>query len=585
MSTLFRFIPRPGAAIDPRQDCLLSGERIIIGRAPDCDLILRRPGIRYRHAELAVAGNELRLAALADAALGPKTEPVQDAVLAAIGDRIHLGPYLLELAEAEPDSGANHVVVCTCDDAAAIDEPSRAANYVRAYAVVLPNIRLWSFSLALLLIGAGLLLPLMNAPIAPEISWSTPAGRTPEQLNQTRFPSFWMVGEFSSGHRAFADNCATCHVDHFTLIDSETCLSCHRGIGQHASPIRAPEADLRKRRCGDCHHEHMGETLATLGDQKDCVACHGEIKEWAPETTLVDIHDFGKDHPQFKPSLIDDPVKKTLKRFALGDKTAQDHSGLRYTHAAHFRLYNVPAAGVAGGTCGQCHEPAPGGMVFKPVQFESKCASCHKLQFEPRHPEWSLPHGQRDDIVSRVKGFYAEAQLAGERFTPPSPDLFRQPGHLPLPRAVSATEAVSAETAATMMAAIANSACGECHTVTPPAAGEAATEWHLQPVVVSDRYLVKGRFKHDRHSTILCQDCHAATTSDGGVMQLLPGVEVCKTCHSGEVEVSHRVPTTCTTCHAFHDSDHPLLRPRGGHAMTAVPGALTLSWTGGVNGK
>jgi hypothetical protein len=278
------------------------------------------------------------------------------------------------------------------------------------------------------------------------------------------------------------------------------------------------------------------------------------------------MHDFGRDHPQFRPSLIENADTKTVKRFALGDKTAEDHSGLRYTHAAHFRLYGVKSAGAEGGTCGQCHQPEPGGRIFKPVLFADKCASCHRLQFEPRHPEWSLPHGQRGDIVSRVTGFYAQAAMAGERFGPPSPDLFRQPGHLPPPRPVSASEAVSTETAATMLAAIANSACGECHSVTAPAAGEAASDWHLQPVRVPDHYLLKARFNHQRHQTVLCQDCHEALKSDGGVMALLPGVEVCKTCHSGKVEASHRVASTCVTCHDFHDPDHPLLRPQQSHA-------------------
>src|SRR5262249_8748620 len=129
--------------------------------------------------------------------------------------------------------------------------------------------------------------------------------------------ALWNVGEISSAHKAFGTNCTSCHESAFVPVRSSSCLSCHQTIGQHADPHIAPDVDLTKERCETCHHEHKGMTLATRNDQSDCVSCHSDIKSSAPNTKLRNVRDFGTDHPDFAPALVQDAAARTVARFPL----------------------------------------------------------------------------------------------------------------------------------------------------------------------------------------------------------------------------------------------------------------------------
>ena len=564
METLFRFQPRPGGTIDASLDWKTPLSSIRIGRSPDSELRLQRSGLRYRHAVLQVDGAGLTVTAESGGSLGPVAQPISRARLEKPGDQVRAGPDVLTLTAPDPALGADRVVVVTLDEEVPFNETARAAQHLAQFSVALPNIRLMATGLSLLVFICFFVLPLVFAPIKAEKAWTTSAGRVAaESVGENapqRLAALWEVGTISKAHSAFATNCAACHESGFVRVRSSACLDCHRTIGQHADPHLAPSADLSMQRCETCHHEHKGMLIETHDDQHDCVSCHGDLHSVAPGTHLADVRDFGRHHPQFSPSLVQDAALHTVRRFELDDPKAEDHGNLRFTHARHLQLYKVAAPGnVGGAVCGQCHVAAPGGLVFKPVSFEASCASCHKLQFEPKHPEWRLPHGHREEILSRVEGFYAQAALAGETFAAPSSALFEKPGTLPAPVAVTPAAVVSAQTAATMVASIANSACGECHATAPPGPSEAPTEWKVLPVWQPDHYLTKARFSHDKHLTMQCLDCHAASASNGGVMTMLPGIETCRSCHSGEAGAEQRVASGCITCHAFHDASRPLV--------------------------
>ena len=59
MSTLFRFIPRVGASIDPRLDRLIAEPEVTVGRSPDSGVQLKRAGMRYHHAVIREDGQYL----------------------------------------------------------------------------------------------------------------------------------------------------------------------------------------------------------------------------------------------------------------------------------------------------------------------------------------------------------------------------------------------------------------------------------------------------------------------------------------------------------------------------------------------
>ena len=561
MSTLFRFIPRVGASIDPRQDRLIEDASVTVGRAPDCGLRMMRDGLRYHHAVLREDGASVWVEALPGATLKKNGADIANTRLA-VGDSVRIGPFIFTAVAPDETITAEHVVTVTAAEEAAFDEAAQAKSYMSRFDVSLPNVRLIAFTLTVIVLVLGFVVPLVFGPIHPDSTWVTKAGRQElsDQSGLFHSAAMWNVGEISSAHKAFGTNCTSCHQSAFIPVRSSSCLACHQNIGQHADPHISPDADLTKERCETCHHEHKGMTLATRNDQSDCVSCHSDIKSGAPNTKLRNVRDFGTDHPDFAPALVQDAAARTVARFPLDDKNAVDNSHLKFTHMTHLKLQKVKEAGAkAGSTCATCHEEAPGGMVFKPVSYDKNCADCHLLQFEPRHPEWRLPHGHPDDVANRLRGYYSEAALRNETFPAPSTDIFAKPGAPLPPPPPEGAAMVDARTAESMMSAIARSACGECHVTAPPAASEPASAWKILPVYVPDKFLVDAQFRHDKHDTMSCQSCHAAETSDGGVQALIPGIETCRGCHAGEGGAPQRIASRCISCHIFHNPEHPIV--------------------------
>jgi len=562
MSTLFRFIPRVGASIDPRLDRLIAEHEVTVGRAPDCGVQLKRAGLRYHHAVIREDGQYLSVEALAGGML-KKDGAEMARVTLRPGESVRIGAYLFALLEADPMGLADHVVTVTAAEEGAFDEAVQTRSYMQRFDIALPNVRLYAFALSVVVFLLFFVVPILFGPTKLGASWTSTAGREEAALSVHdgifHSAALWNVGEISSAHKAFGTNCKSCHESPFIPVRSSSCLACHSTIGQHADPHIAPDVDLNKERCESCHHEHKGMTLATKDDQSDCVSCHRDIKDHAPQTKLRDVTDFGTNHPEFAVSLVQDPATKTVARFPLDDKNAVDNSHLKFTHMTHLKLDKVKKAGEkAGSTCATCHEAAPGGMIFKQVNYEKNCAECHLLQFEPLHPEWRLPHGHPEDVANRLRGYYSEAALRGETFPAPSSDIFAKPGADLPPPTPTGKDMVDAKTAQAMMSAIARSACGECHVTAPPEPGADPSAWKVLPVYVPDRFLPKAQFRHDKHNTMTCQGCHAAETSDGGVTALIPSIETCKGCHAGQGGASQRISSRCVDCHIFHNPEHPV---------------------------
>lgn len=539
MAVLFHFAPRAGAAIDPRRDLLLEGEAITIGRAPRSDLRLSDAAIRYEHAVLSAGADGLRLRMLGAA---PGTPEI---LLDAPGAFALIGPFRLTRAAAEP--GADAVVVVTPEPVAPGGEAG-AAWYQRAFDVSLPNVRLMALILCCVIALLGFAVPLA---LAPHVATGGALARLAA--------SSWNVGVMSRAHRFFGDNCAACHGAAFARVSQNACLHCHTGIGQHADPVLAPAADLRGQRCETCHREHKGEVLATRAEQADCAACHVNIHATAPGSTLRPAGDFAFLHPDFAPSLVTDAALRKVAPVAAGVADPPDASGLRFTHAHHLGLPQLRKPGDA--ACAQCHVPDASAASFKPVTYAAACASCHAMAFEPRHPEWHLPHGNAGEIQSRIAGYYARAILAGEAFPPPAPGLFARPGAAPPADPPQGQALADALTEAAMASSIRRSDCGECHVVTKSTPGAGPAAWHVAPVYVPERFLPRAKFSHASHATTPCATCHAARKSDGGPVALLPPIGTCRQCHAGEQAEGARVASSCVTCHGFHQPAHPLMTP------------------------
>jgi pSer/pThr/pTyr-binding forkhead associated (FHA) protein len=111
MSTLFRFIPRVGASIDPRLDRLIAEPEVTVGRAPDAGLQLKRAGLLYHHAVIREDGQYLSIEALAGGTLNKDGAATQRVTLRP-GDSVRIGAYLFNLLEADPMGLENSAGLC-----------------------------------------------------------------------------------------------------------------------------------------------------------------------------------------------------------------------------------------------------------------------------------------------------------------------------------------------------------------------------------------------------------------------------------------------------------------------------------------
>jgi hypothetical protein len=575
---VFRFV-KSGKSGAARADLRLDEPEIRIGRSRACGLKLPHAGVRFEHAVMRFADGSLVLTALPGATLGAPGKTVPTARLARLGDTAQIGPYRLTLAAISP--AGDPTVEILQEGPAEEGEEALTRRHFAAFGSVLPNVRLWGFTLACALVLLFFISPLVSHPGVGSLHTDTVSGRNgpPSLLQSVAFnvTGLWNVGRISAVHSSFGANCANCHQVPFIPTRSSACLSCHQTIGQHADPHLAPAADISQQRCETCHLEHKGIEMAIRDRQSDCAACHADIRAWAPNTMEQNASDFGRQHPQFKASLIDDAVLHTTRKFVIGDTKAPDNSNLKFTHATHLKLADLVSKigpGKAGAeTCALCHELAPGGVSFKPVPFESACSACHTLQFEPDFPQWRLPHGHPEEVESRVAGFYARAVLEGKTFFTPPLDPFRKPGAPPPAPPPTGVALVDSMTAQAMMSSIARSSCGECHLVLPPKQGQPATAWKIAPVFVPDRYMPSTLFNHDQHATSTCESCHASRTSNGGPTEVLPGIETCRNCHTGESGGAQRIASTCISCHRFHDDSMPIMKQAAAAPKTAGGGS------------
>jgi predicted CXXCH cytochrome family protein len=370
--------------------------------------------------------------------------------------------------------------------------------------------------------------------------------------------SFWISGDISGPHNFFGQKCETCHQRPFIQVKDAACLGCHKSMTHHSDPSIFKSANFSQVPCASCHKEHVGIEPIVLRHQEFCVSCHSDLKRREPDTKLLDVHDFGTGHPEFRPSVPAGRPDGRLVRVAIGsDPTLKEVSNLIFPHAAHLDKKGIrhPDEGKIVLACADCHTMEPGGSGMLPIRMEEHCNACHLLTFDKSAPDRQLPHGKPKEAVEHMREFYAKVALLGgfsDPLAPPVVQHRRRPGETldsaesiaSLRWALDKAREVATET-------IGKRACGACHYVSPPGHGTEDGIWGVAPVQVVDRWMLKGRFVHADHQQVECTHCHEAEMSKTSSEILLPKIELCRDCHGGET-VADKVRSTCVSCHEFH---------------------------------
>jgi cytochrome c551/c552 len=366
-------------------------------------------------------------------------------------------------------------------------------------------------------------------------------------------------------------------------VRDESCLSCHKDTLHHAPPdrLRASSPDVSPferglmristmfarppERCASCHVEHSGKDALVSDAQEGCTSCHADMSDRLSDTPLGDVSDFGRNHPQFHPTLVKepsltDPVLTTewdvtlldqarAKReeligradpgacdgFEIGGanfrgvaQLAQrpggvpaeaqpgDNSGVVFPHAVHLDKDGCvaglaarlgPKSGYDGPlTCANCHRPDGGGVLFEPSNMEKDCAACHSLAFETVNGfTRTLRHGQPEEVIASMLDFY-KASIVNRTYAPPAQlEQRKRPGDANQNRYStlrSMTFATAGTRAEERVRAIFSKG-GACFGCheVKEPTMPGGIDYQITPVKLLDQFMPRGAFDHAAHST------------------------------------------------------------------------------------
>ena len=581
---------RPGGRESIRER-IYETDEISIGRESDNDLQLLDLRIALKHARLKRTKSGLASLEM----LGGHTATINGRIKSRAnnlkpGAEIRIGVYEMRIEEASsPDD-----LTIRLEQIETVEAAITSADEDKVFGLkkALPGKRImaWVFSFAVL--GFFLALPIW----ASKHKNSPSVKALPMQADLS-----WNSGPISLMHANLKNDCATCHTKAFVSVKDKACVECHEKLGDHADvkDMRAAkpslsgfEANLNKvsemfarpiERCASCHVEHNSRAKIMPASQKMCADCHRDLDKSVPHTKLLNVSDFGSDHPQFRPSIITLPDFDKPKFTSISlDDNPKGFSGLKFPHKMHMEQGGSVAkmAGQIGGkfsmgidsgvNCADCHRPEAGGALFDPVNMGQDCAVCHDLVFEDDDGyARTLRHGEPDEVIASMRDFYQAKALGNIRDAEMNSRTRRRPGKAAslrdLNRRELAFKQADQRTAAKVNAIFSEGgACFDCHKIDRPAE-IASLDFAILPISVNDQFYPKSPFDHASHDigNLTCETCHAAKESKSSSDILLPKIKICQECHIGEESYAAggkmaqgTLPSNCLTCHTYHNGPH-----------------------------
>jgi hypothetical protein len=386
-------------------------------------------------------------------------------------------------------------------------------------------------------------------------------------------------GPISQGHADIAHDCAACHGRANSIFQvsvesspvDASCIQCHQHHDFHAT--QSP----RSHSCSACHHEHLTSGPMKPVADANCASCHGDaaLMQTAHATaqTLATSNPSALDltprdgHVHFQPGRSTTPpavftsFEKGHPDWQLHREKLKDPNTLAFNHAVHMKGDGIPLVDGKPLDCNYCHQPDPSGAYMQPIVFEKNCQSCHSLQFDPRNPDLSIPHGSVEAVQNylaslpvqyakkgRARGITDEREL--KTYVRGQIEALRQDVRSGdnLTKKVFFSDAQKGPTGAIQGMPEEGRArfagCAYCHQV----GGQTTND----PVVVSpvtpDRWMSRALFDHAKHEHMRCTDCHQAEGSHQTSDILMPTLQSCQTCHSQQ----GGIVASCETCHSYH---------------------------------
>ena len=186
-----------------------------------------------------------------------------------------------------------------------------------------------------------------------------------------------------------------------------------------------------------------------------------------------------------------------------------------------------------------------------PATYAGQCMGCHPLEYDSRMQD-SVPHAKPEIVHSYlVSKFSAYIAAHPNEVHMPSPGDRRIPREQLGPVPANGQQWVALRVAESEHL-LWSKTCVECHTLTSDGAAGAFPQ--VTPAGITTRWLKRASFDHAPHSITVCATCHAkAAGSQQASDILIPGVEVCRNCHTQSRKAVVAAGSNCVECHAYHD--------------------------------
>ena len=353
-----------------------------------------------------------------------------------VGDVVGIGPY--ELIVTEPEDGIHIAITLELihpvgdDVESLLSRSTLTTNNIgltkRASSWVLGSLTLILFLALPLFMADTPLSNYFNAPTSDKTSNSM------VNSNDIDFDVSWVSGEVMNSHKFFANDCAACHTKAFVMVEDAACTACHTKQHGHIDKIKFPSEELTSTRCATCHTDHQGPHPVRAAKQALCSDCHNDLDTKVEGMHLANVSDFATNHPQFKPTVWQDPNKGIQRRISLDDNPLEV-SNLKFPHKTHMNVNRMRNPTTGKNTqleCASCHVPEISGAYLEPVKMEEHCGDCHLLTFDSIAPKRMVSHGKPEEIYQELAEFYSALALKGGVNDKAAPEVVRRRPGTPL---------------------------------------------------------------------------------------------------------------------------------------------------------
>ncbi len=518
-----------------RQEREISFDRLTLGRGADCKIHLADHRVALHHASIQQGDNgKLYISAEPSRTIEVDGHLEEVAALTS-GMRIMIGPYALTVEALE----GNERITLSYELMNKLPDSIQPKLATSLFATGL-SMRKPAMWLAAIITLIFIVLPI-SYTLSPWLHKTAQSIHLPMNVPLN-------AGHMSPGHLALSTKCDTCHQKPFMAVSDKACESCHKSVSHHIAQSALHAKVFKNVRCTTCHMDHRGQKGLIRKDSPQCVSCHGNIKNIYGDSKLNNIHDFSSDHPAFKLSFKAGPDGLTT-RVAQNEKSKLvEHSGLKFSHEEHFdkALIQTPSGHSRDIDCADCHIPNDAGTGFKPMTMPLTCqqSKCHSLQLTPPIEGRVVPHASEKVVMTYLREMFASRAINEADKNGLNANA--------LEKVRQSAQAQTNSNAKALFTKEGEGTCLECHEITANPKNK-ETPWKVASVHVTEHWLPKSRFPHDKHSTAKCSSCHDVMHSDKSSDIAMPTIAKCRECHVGSKQAQTLVSSTCNTCHSFHD--------------------------------